>query len=325
MAIGKASDMKVYNEFIHSGMVETLVQVSAAFNAASGGCITLRADQKRGDYEYESFFKAISGLVTRRDTTSTGAATDLAVSQGEIIRVKLNRKIGPAANTLDSLRKIARNATTEGALDFALGVQVAKAMQVEMCDTALAALVAALAAQATNAIANTAANITTANLVSMLAKMGDAASRVKLWVMHSKPYYDLVQSQITANIDGVSNFNIASATPITLNRPVLVTDSPSLLVAGAPDTYKTLGLVEGAGLVENTEEEIVVREFVTGLENLVVRYQGEFAYNLGLKGFQWDVANGGANPLAAAIGTGSNWDKVATSYKDLGGVLITTQ
>lgn len=324
MAIGKASDMKIYNEFIHSGLVETLVQVSNAFNGASQGCITLRADAKRGDYEYESFFKSISSLVTRRDTTSVAAATDLAVSQGEMIRVKLNRKIGPAANTLDSLRKIARNATTEGALDFALGVQVAKAMQVEMCDSVLAALVAATAAQTTNTIADTVATITTANLVDMLAKLGDQASRVKLWVMHSKVYYDLVKAQIAANVDGVSNFNIASATPITMNRPVLVSDSASLLVAGAPDKYKTLGLVEGAGLVENTEEEIVVREFVTGLENLVVRYQGEFAYNLGLKGYQWDVTNGGANPSAAAVGTGTNWDKVATSYKDLGGVLITT-
>src|SRR5262245_50036231 len=49
--------------------------------------------------------------------------------------------------------------------------------------------------------------------------------------MHSKPYYDLVQSQINANITGISNFAIAQATPVTLNRPVIITDSSSLVAA----------------------------------------------------------------------------------------------
>jgi hypothetical protein len=145
--------------------------------------------------------------------------------------------------------------------------------------------------------------------------------------MHSKPYYDLVQAQITANITGVSNFNVASATPITLNRPVLVTDSPSLIVtSGTSNTpitdYITLGLAPGAVTVEDSEEEYVARFIETGKENLIVRVQGEFAYNLKQKGFKWDVGNGGANPASAAVGTTTNWDKVMASVKDLGGVII---
>ena len=42
---------------------------------------------------------------------------------------------------------------------------------------------------------------------------------------------------ISANIDGISNFNVANAAPVTLNRPVLVTDSASLVNAGV---YTTL-------------------------------------------------------------------------------------
>jgi hypothetical protein len=91
----------------------------------------------------------------------------------------------------------------------------------------------------------------------------------------------------------VSNFNIATGTPVTLNRPVVIVDSASLktqLNSPDVDDYFTLGLTAGAVEVESTEEQEIVVQDVTGLENLVVRFQGEYAYNLGVKGFKWDVA-----------------------------------
>jgi hypothetical protein len=115
---------------------------------------------------------------------------------------------------------------------------------------------------------------------------------------------------------------MASATPVTLNRPVYVTDSASLLVAGTPDLYRTIALTSDAIVIENSEMQEMAFTLVTGLENLVHRMQGEFAYNVSLKGFKWDVANGGANPNSTAIATATNWDQVATSYKDLLGVSI---
>jgi hypothetical protein len=53
-----------------------------------------------------------------------------------------------------------------------------------------------------------------------------------------------------------------------------------------------------------------------------MRLQGEFAFNVGLKGFQWDVTNGGANPTDSALGTGSNWDLIAADIKDTSGIII---
>jgi hypothetical protein len=147
-----------------------------------------------------------------------------------------------------------------------------------------------------------------------------------MWVMHSKPFYDLVKNQIGLNIDGISNFNIATATPVTLNRPVLITDSASLVSAaqGSPEEtqYTTLGLVADGAILEDSEEESLMGDLITGKENLVVRLQGEFAYNVKLKGFAWDVANGGVNPTNATIATGSNWDSVMDNNKDLAGFAI---
>lgn len=327
MAAGKASDFKVYQDQFQAGVIETLTQNSTAFNAASAGAISLSTISRRGDFSQQAFFNNVANLISRRDTTLVSDATILPMTQDEWISVKLNRKIGPVDQTKDAFRKIMAG-MSEDEMSFVLGEMAAKAMQVEMLNSALRAGRAALNAQAAvKYTVPTSGTLATAGLVSGLAKFGDAASNVVCWVMHSKAYYDLVQSQITANIDGVSNFNVATGTPVTLNRPVLITDSDALIVnAGSGSTattdYFTLGLTADGLIVENTEEEELVIENITGKENLITRLQGEFAYNLGVKGFKWDIANGAANPNDATLGTGSNWDSVRGSFKDYAGVII---
>lgn len=328
MAIGVASDFQIYDEQIQGGLTETLVQQSQAFNAASNNAIRLVAGASRGDYRREAFAKSITSLVARRDTTAVTAATDLAVSQDSFIAVKVNRRIGPVAQTLDSFRKIGSQANVDS-LSFMIGAQVAKAIQVDQLNTALTSAVSAFGGvTSTNGYTvPTNGTLATNALIEGLAVMGDAANRVVCWVMHSKAYFDLVKEQITQKIEGVSNLSVATATPVTCNRPVLVVDSDALAVttgsgSAAVTDYMTLGLVEDAVVLEDSEEAAIHADLVTGLENLVVRLQGEFAYTVGVRGFAWDVSNGGANPTNTALGTSTNWDKVATSAKDLCGVRI---
>lgn len=327
MAIGKASDVKIYQNYLRTRIAEILSQNGDALGAASNGAIRLTTASKRGDYEYASFWQNISGLVTRRDNTSTAGVTDLPITQDEMVSVKLSRKIGPAAMTRDAYRKMT-GSYSETEFTGIMAQMAANGMQLEMLNSALAALRAALKQQSTSYLTESSlGSISTNTLVSGLAKMGDQASRIKAWVMHSKPYYDLVKNQIAANINGVSNFNVAQGTPLSLGRPIIVTDSASLILnLTSPDlnNYITLGLVEDAAVVENTETEEVVIQDVTGLETLVVRYQGEYAYNLGLKGFKYDVQNGGANPTSAVLATGTNWDTAFSDVKERSGVAIMT-
>jgi hypothetical protein len=323
MADYLASNMKIYQEYMKTRAAETLQQQADAFNAAVNNAIILSTAEKAGDYEYESFFKSISGLVSRRDTTSVSAATKLSMEQAEFARVKLNRKIGPVDMARDAFRK-AFARYSEAEFSGILGGQVAVAQQLDMLNSVLLATRAALVTASSGAMMYTvpsSGTITTTSLVDALAKMGDRSDRVVAWVMHSKVYFNLVKEQITQKIDGVSNFNVQTGTPITLNRPVIVTDSASL-TAGSPLDYYTLGLVSNAAMAEVTETNDIVVDDVTGLENLITRMQGEFAYNVGVKGFRYDVENGGANPNATALGTGTNWDKVATDNKSLAGVVL---
>jgi hypothetical protein len=109
-------------------------------------------------------------------------------------------------------------------------------------------------------------------------------------------------------------------------RLMFMTDSPSLVnTTPDPDTYNILGLVPGALMVEDNGDLFTNIETSNGEENIQRTMQSEFTYNVGVKGYSWDKTNGGASPAEAALGTGTNWDKVVSDNKDTAGVLITSQ
>jgi len=235
-ASGRLPEGIIYPELVHTGISETLVQNSNAFNAASQGAIRLVPTRRRGDFAQDSFWKNASGLI--------------------------NRRIVPMDQTLDSFRNLGENPDME-TLSFLLGEQIAKSQQLDWLDTALLSLVTAISNEAslTSGTGSPEAVITTNRLVDGLRLFGDAASRIVVWVMHSKAYYDLVENQIALNIDGSSNFNVQTATPVTLNRPVLVTDDARLENSGI---YMTLGLVSGGCVLEESEEPFVFNEIISG-------------------------------------------------------------
>lgn len=327
MAIGTKTSFKIYDEQFFGGMIEVIEQNADAFNAASANTIQLQPARMIGDFNKESFIQNISNLITRRDITSVAAATDLAIQQGENVRVKINRKIGPVAQTIDAFRKIGQTVNNQE-LSFLLGAQVGKAITVDYINTAVNAAVAALSGQ-TAALYDYSATgtINHAAMVAAMGKRGDRAGDLAAWVMHSKVYFDLMGQSIADKVFDVASATIYNGTVATFGRPTVVIDAPSMFVSGTPNKYWSLSLVPGGVTVQESEQRDIINDVVTGLENLVIRMQGEYAFNLGIKGFTWDVTNGGANPTDTAIGTSSNWDKTSTDAgaKGLAGVILRTQ
>lgn len=324
MAIGKASDFQIYHDEFHSGLMEAIDTNIDAFNEASAGTIRLVSASHEGDYQKEAFFKEISSLVSRRDTTSVSAATDLAMTEGQEARVKVHRKVGPVAQTMDAFRKIGMDPSE---MSMMLGQWIGPRIVKDQILTAIKAAAAGIANNSGVLQSNTGATITYAGIVQALAKFGDAADEIKCLVFHSKQWFDLVNTMtsVSTELTGVGQMAVQSGIVPAFGRRVVVIDSADLIVTGSPDNYRCLGLVEGGVVVIESEPPTVVSDVVTGLENLVVRFQGEHAYSLGLKGYTWDIANGGAGPTDAALATGGNWDKVATSDKNTAGVMLRTQ
>lgn len=322
---GVGTAFTIYHEEFFTGMTEVLMQNADVFNSASAGAIQLVTQMKKGDYEKDTFVKEIAGLITRRNVASVATAADLALSGGEQIGVKINRKIGPVAQTKDTFRKLAANPSLFSLL---LGQQWGKAVLVDYVNTAIKGLAAGLSGQAgivcdeTGKLTKT---LTHAYLADGLATFGDNSKNIVCWVMHSKVYYDLVKAAIGSYITNVADVAIVKGDTPTLGRPVVIVDSSSLIVAGTPNEYITLGLQAGAAEVAESEERDIEAQVITGLENLVIRIQGEYAFNVKLKGFTWDTSTGGVNPTDAAIATAANWDKCVTDDKSLAGCYILTE
>lgn len=327
MAGGDASDFRIYNREFFSGMTEVIMQNTNAFNAASNGSILLTDETIPGDFVNESFFKSITtGLISRRDPESISGVTDGKLEQGENSAVKLHRRIGPIANTRSSFLEIGESPEE---MSFILGQQFAAALIQEQLNTCLGALNAAISNQSallSNLVTATTKTISSRGLNSGLRLFGDQANQIVAWVMHSSSYFDLVDQAIADKVFEEAGLVVYGGSPGTLGRPVVISDSSNLIdTTPTPDTYSILGLTPGAIEAVNTQDRYVTAFEVTGQENISIRIQGEYAYNLKMKGYTWDTTNGGKNPTAAAVNTGTNWDKTSTDNKSTAGIVIDHQ
>lgn len=324
MATSTPASTRYQDPFFQSGFSEVLTQQADVFNERSRGALQLQTNRKHGDFDYSAFFQN-STLVSRLDPEAAGSATAVALSQDTDIGVKLTRMIGPV--------EWSRQAFLKAGLDMdafrvAAGRQSAVESLIEMLDAGVLGTVSALRGQAAAVHDDGAVTLDTTQLVNGLALFGDRADRIIAWVMHSKSAFDLLKFQVDPanNGDVIANRAVISGSPATLNRPIIVSDSDALFEDGGTSgrDHFVLGLTEGGLVIEDTEEEYATVEEITGqAKGIVLRLQGEYAYNLHVKGFKWDVANGGKNPADAAVGTSTNWDPTRQSVKDFaGGVIV---
>jgi hypothetical protein len=316
------SDLIVYESQFKSAVTETIQQMTDAFNAGSNGAIMLRSETLQGHYDASSFFQTDGSLVNRQDITSVASLTPDQIVQSENRSVKLHRQ--SFGRLHDKAAKISGLAFDD--IVGAFGQQVAAEMVADKLNYGILAARVALGAQSAVVNDDTAATVKTisiASLMDTLRLFGDQTSRIAAWVMHSDLYFDLGLASLDDDVTNIADGIVRRVDIPGLGRPILVTDSSSLFVTGdTPDSYYALGLVKGAIDINESETMNAVVNRVTGLKQLAVDVQSEWAYNVGVKGFAWDSGNGGINPDDSAYATTTNWDKVATSAKDLAGVVL---
>lgn len=322
------SDLAVYSEYAYSAMTEVLAQQIELFNAATEGAITLAPAAVQGDFSDVAFWQKISGLVRRRNAYGSGAVGEKVLEHLVDTMVKVAAGTPPVRLDPGQFKWIQMNPEVAGA---ALGQQLAIDTLADMLNIGLGATYAALANEGTNVHDVTAATVKTATFLALnsaQAKMGDAAGQIAAWVMHSTPQFSLYANALT-NAESLFVYGTVNVRRDPWGRVMVSTDSPNLFtIDTVPDpdetTYHTLGLVRGGLLIQQNNDFTANEETTNGDENIKRTYQAEWSYNLGVKGFAWDKANGGKSPNDAAILTGTNWDKYATSNKDLAGVVLET-
>lgn len=312
------SDMKVFNQYLKAATIETLAQDVAKFNAASAGAIQLTTQSIDGDFLQESFWAGIHSAQRRVDRYATNAAQSAtALSQKQYDTVKIAGGFGPILWEPGQLSWVQKS--PEEALEV-ISRNLSEAIMADQLNTAIAALVAAIANQtgATNDVSAT-AGVDYSAINGAHAKFGDASARIVAQVMTGAMYHKLI-GQNLANAEKLFNFSGVTVVDI-LGKAVIVTDAPALFTAGTPDKVKVLSLVNGAAVVSDGSDLITNIQTTNGKERIETTMQADYTFGLGLKGYTWDTTSGGKSPTNAELGTGANWDLVANSIKASAGVI----
>lgn len=317
------SDLAVFNEELYSTMTEVLAQQVEKFNAASRGCLILSSSPFRGDYSETAFFAKVSGLVRRRNPYGTGAVAEKSLEHLIDTMVKVAAGTPPLRMDPGQFRWIQQNPSIAAAV---YAQQLAKDTMADMLNVAIGSTYAALSGQTSNVFDATGLTPDKLNhryLNRGVQLFGDYSQEIVAWVMHSTPLHDLYDNGLTNNehLFTYGTVNIASD---AFGRVFVVTDCPALFAAGATPVYHNLGLTPGASVITLNDDYDSNVETKNGDENLIRSMQAEWSYNVGVKGFSWDKTNGGKAPTDAALFTQTNWDRHATSHKDLAGVVVET-
>lgn len=318
------SDLAVYSEYAYSSMTEVLRQQIDLFNAASGGALQLGSAAHQGDFSDVAFFAKVSGLIRRRNAYGSGTVAEKKMAQLVDTMVKIAAGTAPVRLDPGQFKWIQMNPEVAGA---ALGQQLAVDTLADMLNTGLGAFYAAHLPVTSNLLDIT-GRTTPADKLSFLALsegtslLGDqSGGSIVAWVTHSKPMFDLYANQLS-NAEQLFTYGQVNVIRDPFGKLLIMTDSPSLVVAGSPSVYHNLGLKQSAIIVHQNNDYTANEESKNGDENIIRTFQAEWSYELGVQGFSWDKANGGKSPTDAALFTGTNWDRYATSAKDLGGVII---
>lgn len=312
------AQMQVFNKYFMPATIETLAQMVDKFNQNSNGSIRLTTAGFEGDFLQESFFAAIHGAQRRVDryaAQAAASATDL--TQLKRSSVKVAGGFGPIRYEPSQMTWL--NKPTAEGIEVA-SRNFAEALLRDQLNSAIASLVAAIKTQATatNDVSGT-AGITYAAMNGAHAKFGDQSGSLIASVMTGEVFHKIIGQNLTntAKLFVAQNVTIVDV----LGKAIIVTDAPSLYVAGTPNKQHVLSLVEGAAVVFDSSDIISNIQTTNGQTRIETTMQVDYTFGLGLKGYTWDETNGGKSPIDAELATGTNWDKIATDIKQTAGVV----
>lgn len=309
MATTVNSDLVIYNDLAQTAYLERIQDVLDIFNTSSAGALRLVNESIEGNLRKRSFY-TIGGELVHRDVNSEAVVTGTKIGAGETVGVKSPWKYGPYETTEEAFKRRARSPEEFSQL---VGVDMADATLAYYIQVAFAALNAAIGANANMTVAADWAADGKKVLTKGLRTFGDRFNRVALFGMDSTTYFDLVDQAIDNKVYEEAGVVIYGGQPGTMGKPVLVSDR---IPADA-----IFGLQAGAITLTESQPPGVRSYPINDQENLALGYRGEGVVSLDLMGYSWDET-AGVNPDLAALGTGANWPKHATSDKLTAGVKI---
>lgn len=356
-------DMILFNRQIQTVALETIDQQIRKFNEASGMTLILGNGLDIGDIVEKASYGLIKELIHRRNAYADGPVDDTFIHQMLDIAIKVDRRIGPVSWQGEQFHRLKK---TEEEAGVVIGEQVASGMMQDFLNTLTGILISAFQSATIdrkfnpvessgdkhlhfyknilNLDGKTNIQPTLAALNDGAALFGDRSNAIQTWLMSGAIYHKMIGEAISNQnrLFQIGNINVNSD---GLGRKYIVSDIPDLRQTGYhtyarqgdalnftrvayqnPDNRSwILGLTSAAGIIKrgNVMSETVP---IVGRENLGKRWQGEYSFEVSLKGYKYGGLNPDydtpqyKSPTDDMLKHPENWAPIYWSTKDQAGV-----
>ncbi len=299
--------LKIIDEVIQSVAIAQVKDTLLKAQEATGGAISIGKNIHKGDFKDETFL-ANFGNPTRRDPNTQTPVTPARLNTLEDSAVKLYFR----DDVFVTKTELKRYGTSLETLNRDIGMQLGTAIARWSIQKALIASVGAITSQ-TGLIAGDGTGAPDVTLLNdAMFKLGDMYEEVRVFVAPSIVTSKLVGNAITSTADQIAYGAVYDASIGTLGRKLWTVDNPALgwadAVAGTSGSY-TIGLTEGAVVVDESEIVEVLSQLDTLNENAGYNFHSEGAYTVKVKGFSY-VKTQGANPTDAVLGDTASWSLI---------------
>lgn len=315
--------MKNFDEFFMPTIYEMVSQRLEVFNEASLGAITLTTEGIIGSFKHTSFYASLEAAARDVDQfkATNPEVNPVDLAQKEHVEVKFKDAIGPVRYEPGQMTWL-QKPTGEGIAVYSR--MYADIMLKRMINKTIGAAVAAISNNPDATL-----DVSTENGVNYIglndshALFGDHSSDLVVQVMDGKTVHQLI-GQNLSNANSLYDYNGVRVIDI-LGKRTVVTDAPALRSPAdgeEPAKNRVLSLATD-GVRVHAQGDMHTRALdVLGRERMEMLIQSEYTTSLSIKGYSWDVANGGKSPLSPALFTGANWDTVDASVKHTAGVIL---
>lgn len=308
--------IEVFENTVYGIGQELIKENVEVFNGNSQGAIVLSANSIVGDFSQTVDSILGQDLIKSRNPYVQTPLTEKGFSRRLDNAVKMALGLNPISWTAAEFNWVKQDPRLAGA-------KIARAMSQQtvkyMAECAIGSLVTCL--NSNSAIKYTIPNtdkIGHLDLIKSVKPMGDQHSEVKLFVMHSNQYFDLIETTFK-NAERLFEFGGIVVMRTTLGQTFLITDNSALTSTGAD---YTLGLKQGSVFVGLNEDFVQNTNPINGEENIRYVYQAEWTTSLKVNNYRYKTSDTMNGLSYSAITTAANWEQVSNRVKDETGIII---
>ena len=250
-----AFDLQVFNRQVYTVMTETADQDVQKFNEASGGAIVLMNKPFAGDFDIQSAFKHVSGLVRRRNAYGSGAVTAVRLQEMLDVAVKVAAGTAPLEFEPQQYRWTMREPELAA---IRIDEMLAKERMADMLNAALTATAAAIGNNSAMVYDGSAAAPSFDALVQGAAKMGDRAGSLKGKVDSETGFFSIEASEPIA--PDALRYNAVSQSTVPLDSSTIGINATRLPLDGKVPIFRAGGLV----VIHNSISQDIGSAFTAG-------------------------------------------------------------